>query len=449
MISFQSTAYANSESASKVLPEFVPQDWLLVTATVLFAIAVVHTFVAKKILELSHHFPKDSMRRNVLHFLGEVEVVFGFWAFVLIGVIAAGSGTSQAVSYLRQVNFTEAVFVFVIMCMAATKPIIQVARDGITLFAKLLPIGERQAFFISALVLGPLLGSFITEPAAMTVVALLLRDKFYRSAMSKQFRYATLGLLFVNVSIGGTLTTFAAPPVLMVAGPWGLTTASMLADYGWKAAVAILINTIGAAIYFRKELGDTASKAENNHASAGKVTRVSNLIVATHVFFMAVCVLYHTHIYFFLPLFLLFLGWVEVSAKHQEQLKMREALLVGFFLGGLVVLGGLQGWWLKPILSSLSEIQMFIGATALTAVTDNAALTYLGTLVPGLSDASKYFLLGGAVCGGGLTVIANAPNPAGYGILQSSFGQDGISPGSLFLAALPFTFMAMAMFYFF
>ena len=449
---FESVAFASAAP----MPEFVPENWLLVVATCLFAVAVLHTFAAKRILQHSHHFPKDSMPRNFLHFLGEVEVVFGFWACVLVLVMSAAQGTTHAISYLATVNFNEAAFVFVIMCMAATKPVIQVAGDGIELFAKVLPMPRRAAFYVSALVLGPLLGSFITEPAAMTVVALLLRNRYFRFPMSKQFRYATLGLLFVNVSIGGTLTNFAAPPVLMVAGPWGLTTASMLADYGWKAAVAIVVSTLGTAMCFKKELdgsavadGETLPHPKVEQSTADHSRRASISVVGVHIFFMTVCVLYHSHMYFFLPLFLLFLGWVEVSKKHQEELKMREPLLVSFFLGGLVVLGGLQGWWLKPVLSGLSEVQLYLGVTALTAVTDNAALTYLGTLVPNLSDASKYFLLAGAVAGGGLTVIANAPNPAGYGILQSFFGPGGVSPGGLFVAALPYTLVAMAMFYFF
>jgi Na+/H+ antiporter NhaD/arsenite permease-like protein len=79
-------------------------------------------------------------------------------------------------------------------------------------------------------------------------------------------------------------------------------------------------------------------------------------------------------------------------------------------------------------------------------VTDNAALTYLGTLVPDLTPGARYALVAGAVAGGGLTVIANAPNPAGYGLLRDSFGEDGISPLNLFLSALPFTLLAAAAF---
>ena len=115
-------------------------------------------------------------------------------------------------------------------------------------------------------------------------------------------------------------------------------------------------------------------------------------------------------------------------------------------MGGLVTLGGLQGWWLKDIVASLKPTALFLSATGLTAITDNAALTYLGTLVPDLSELAKIALVSGAVAGGGLTVIANAPNPAGYGILQKSFGDEGISPLGLFMAALPPTLIAMTMF---
>ena len=128
---------------------------------------------------------------------------------------------------------------------------------------------------------------------------------------------------------------------------------------------------------------------------------------------------------------------------------LKEGLLVGFFLGGLVVLGGLQQWWLQPLISELQAGTLFLGAIGLTALTDNAALTYLGSLVEGISDTAKYALVAGAVTGGGLTVIANAPNPAGFAILKECFDEQSISPLFVFLAALIPTTIAAACFYFF
>jgi hypothetical protein len=146
----------------------------------------------------------------------------------------------------------------------------------------------------------------------------------------------------------------------------------------------------------------------------------------------------------FLSLFLLFLGFTQAYERHQSPLIIKEALLVGFFLAGLVVLGGMQEWWLQPVVSSLSPLALFASALGLTAVTDNAALTYLGSLITGISDASKYMLVAGAVAGGGLTVIANAPNPAGAALLRRGFADETIGAGGLLLGALGPTVIAAA-----
>ncbi len=120
--------------------------------------------------------------------------------------------------------------------------------------------------------------------------------------------------------------------------------------------------------------------------------------------------------------------------------------MVAFFLAGLVVIGGMQKWWLQPALSSLSPTVLYYGSTALTAITDNAALTYLGSLVDGTAADFKFALVAGAVTGGGLTVIANAPNPAGFALLRDSFEDGAISALWLFVAALPPTLVAIAAF---
>ena len=398
-------------------------------ATLFLVCAVVHTFAANAIIERSHRYPSGSITANLLHFLGEVEVVFGIWAALLIGVISVHSGLDGATEYLEEINFTEPAFVFVIMCMAATRPVLLLVERIIALIARLLPIGQTTAIYCTSLILGPLLGSLITEPAAMTVTALLVKG-FFTPSSSLRFRYATLGLLFVNISIGGTLTHFAAPPVLMVATPWQWTTAYMATHFGWKAAIAIATGTIATAVLFRAELQAAVTPTQVKD-------KVPAWVMGVHILFLALTIINAHHMVFFLPLFLFFLSWCSISKAYQDDIRIKESLLVGFFLGGLVTLGKLQGWWLQPLLSSLGDRPLFWGAMVLTAITDNAALTYLGTLVPGLTDSAKYALVAGAVSGGGLTVIANAPNPAGYGLLRECFGEDGISPVGLLLARCP------------
>ncbi len=427
---------------------------LELVGTILFAVAVFHTFMVSKIQHLAHKYPEGSMMENLLHFLGEVEAVFGMWAAVFIGYYAFSEGLvvynedhssviGGALKYLEQdLNFTEPAFVFVIMCMAGTRPVIVFAEKIILAVSKLVPLPGKMAFFVTTLIVGPILGSFITEPAAMTVTALILLDYFFCEDLSPKFRYATLGLLFVNVSIGGTLSHFAAPPVLMVATKWKWDFMFMLTHFGYKAVISIVLGTLVIAFMFKKELtGKLEIKAK--HEAWMQPTWWMTL---SHLVFMALVVYTAHHMVFFLGLFLFFLGFANVTKEYQDKIKLKESLLVGFFLGGLVVLGKQQGWWLQPLIGGLNDAVLFVGSTGLTAITDNAALTYLGTLVE-LTDSAKYSLVAGAVAGGGLTVIANAPNPAGFGILKASFGEDGISPIGLLLGALFPTVLAMIFFW--
>jgi len=418
--------------------------------TILFGIAVIHTFLVSKFQKLAHKYPEGSIGENFFHFLGEVEAVFGIWAaiFLLFRTFMEGfanydanhhiQGSVGALNYLESLNFTEPAFVFVIMCMAGTRPIIMLAEKIIMVCSRLVPLPGKMAFYITALVLGPILGSFITEPAAMTVTALILLDYFYSGEMSNKFKYATIGLLFVNVSIGGTLSHFAAPPVLMVAGKWHWGLVHMLTNFGYKSVIAIIISTVIIAFMFKKELQgklEIKQKHDNFMVPTWWMTFI-------HIIFLALVVYTAHHMVFFLGLFLFFLGFTTVTQEYQDKIKLKESLLVGFFLGGLVTLGGVQAWWLQPILSNMPDLPLFFGATGLTAITDNAALTYLGSLVE-LGDSAKFNLVAGAVAGGGLTVIANAPNPAGFGILKSSFGEKGISPLGLLMGALAPTAIAM------
>lgn len=417
-----------------------------VVGTALFGIAVIHTFLVKKFEHLAHKYPSGSPASEFFHFLGEVEAVFGMWAAILIGFLFVFFGGSSApIAYLEAQNFTEPAFVFVIMAMAGTRPVIKFAEQIIIAVSKAIPLPGKMSFYMSALIVGPLLGSFITEPAAMTVTALILQKNFYsKPDMSMKLKYATLGLLFVNISIGGTLTHFAAPPVLMVATKWGWGMVHMLGHFGYKAAISVIIGTILIAFMNKKELSgdfDLRGDREDKMSPPWWIT-------ITHMIFLALVVYTAHHMVVFLGIFLFFLGFATVTQEYQEQLKLKESLLVGFFLGGLVTLGALQKWWLQPLLGSLDTLPLYLGSTALTGITDNAALTYLGSLVEGISADQKYYLVAGAVAGGGLTVIANAPNPAGFGILKENFGEDGISPIGLLKAALIPTGLALIAFKF-
>jgi hypothetical protein len=440
-------------------------------ATAIFILAIIHTFMAAKFRHWAHeveeahaatladrksrgdanddgHPDEVSFKGQILHFFGEVEAVFGIWVIVLMAALGFSKGWATVVDYVgHRVNFTEPMFVVVIMALASTRPVLRVAEQCLRAVASL---GKESvaAWWLSILVIAPVLGSFITEPAAMTIAALLLARQFYELKPSPKFAYATLGLLFVNVSVGGTLTHFAAPPVLMVATPWKWDMAFMFTHFGWRAVIGILVATSLYAAFFRKELAalNDARRQARQASTVQEKTEapVPAWITIVQLGFMAFTVFVAHYPALFVGGFLFFLAFSQATAHHQGRLDLKPSMLVGFFLAGLVVHGGLQGWWIQPVLSRLSELPLFLGATVLTAVNDNAAITYLATLVPDFTDELKYAVVAGAVTGGGLTVIANAPNPAGQSILQRYFPQ-GVSPlGLLAGALLPTLIMALA-----
>jgi len=408
-----------------------------VIASIVFAVALVHTFSTKLFERLAHRYPRHA---GLFHLLGEVEVVFGLWSAVLIAFLAFGQGSEAAIDYVESRQYTEPLFVFVIMVVAASRPILQAVDALVNRIAILAPVRTEPARAWLCLALVPLLGSLITEPAAMTLAALMLAPLVFRDGVPEWCKYLVLGGLFVNVSIGGTLTAFAAPPVLMVAATWNWDSAYMATHFGWKAAIAVLVNATLIMLFVRRRLPDSPIVAETEREP------VPAVVVAIHFAFLAGVVVLAHHPAMFLGLFLLFLGFAQAYARFQQPLILKEGLLVGFFLAGLVVLAGMQQWWLQPLVSGFEPTALFFGALGLTAVTDNAALTYLGSLIEGITDTAKYMLMAGAVAGGGLTIIANAPNPAGVALLRQGFEDESIGAGGLLLGALLPTAIAAAAF---
>jgi Putative Na+/H+ antiporter len=464
-----------STSVIEILKARVQEEPFNLVATIIFFLAIAHTFAAPTFLRLSHRFEREhreelaksgrkalpgsreevSFKAQIFHFLGEVEAIFGIWVVPLLIAITWSKGWSQASDYIGHgLNFTEPLFVVVIMTMAASRPILKLS-EHLMAFVAAFGKGSPAAWWLSILTIGPILGSFITEPAAMTISALLLAEKFYERKPSAKFAYTTLGLLFVNVSVGGTLTHFAAPPVLMVSDKWGWGTNQMFIQFGWKAVLGIVVANVIYFFAFRRQflaLSDVlplpVRRREGRGEGAPELNHHAPIplwVTVVHLAFLAWTVVNNHYPALFIGGFLFYIAFTQATEHHQDQLSLRPALLVGFFLAGLVVHGGLQGWWIGPTLKRLDEVPLFFGAAALTAFNDNAAITYLASLVPDFRESLKYAVLAGAVAGGGLTVIANAPNPAGQSILAKYF-PDGVSAWRLFLGALIPTLVVCAAF---
>ena len=304
-------------------------DPINLIATILFFCAIMHTFAAGPILKMAHkaehahqervksdprryHQGKDpvSFKATALHFFGEVEAIFGIWLLPLVVVITCTHGWHSATNYIDTRNYTEPLFVVVIMAIAASRPVVAFAERALSSVAA---IGNKspQAWWLSILIIAPLLGSFITEPAAMTIAALLLGHQFYRYNPSTKFKYATLGLLFVNISVGGTLTHFAAPPVLMVAGSWEWNMPFMFTNFGWRAIIGIIVATSLYFFYFRSNFAALKEKAV---AMAAEATEEDEepapfWIIAIHLGFLAWTVFTLHHPAFFVGGFLVFIAF--------------------------------------------------------------------------------------------------------------------------------------------
>lgn len=466
----------------EVLKLRIAKDPFNLVATLIFFCAILHTFVAAKFMSIAHrieHSHKYSIRgieynyvenkepvsfkATLFHFLGEVEAIFGIWLIPLAVAAIAFHGWDATQLYIDTRQYVEPIFVVVIMAIASTRPVIKFAEFALRIVAS---IGKCSpaAWWLSILTVAPIFGSFITEPAAMTIGALLLGQQIYTLKPSTTFCYATLGLLFVNVSVGGTLTHFAAPPVLMVANAFEYDFLYMLTHFGWRAVMGILCANAVYFFIFRKSFSKLQASAEamakfgeGPLAAKGQEVPVPGWVVAVHLGFTAWTVYTLHHPALFIGGFLFFIAFTMATDHHQYQISLKGPMLVGFFLAGLVTHGGFQSWWIAPVLSALSEVPLFIGATVLTAFNDNAAITFLASQVPSFLPQAKeglalitaeklqFAVVAGAVSGGGLTVIANAPNPAGQSILSKYF-PDGINPMGLLIGALLPTLIMAVMF---
>ena len=447
-----------------VIKSRAKEDPFNIVATLIFFLAICHTFAASSLNKLAHHYeheheenlkkrgprddehpdgePEVSFKATLFHFLGEVEAIFGIWVIALAAAATYFYSWNDFEVYLSKDKvFTEPLFVVVIMAIAASRPVLRFA-ESVMSYVAALGKGTPAAWWLSVLIVAPILGSFITEPAAMTIAAMLLAKKFYRFKPSPTLAYATIGLLFVNISVGGTLTHFAAPPVLMVAGTWGWDSLFMIEHFGWKAITGVVISSFLYFLIFKKALfrvADLADGIEDNqlHPQSWKEreTSIPAWVTFAHLSFLAWTVYTAHYPVLFVGGFLFFLAFLMATSHHQNEVSMKSPMLVGFFLAGLVIHGGCQGWWIAPIIQTLSDDALMFGSTVLTAFNDNAAITYLASQVEGISFSAKHAVVAGAVTGGGLTVIANAPNPAGQSILSKYF-DGGVSPLKLLVAAL-------------
>lgn len=535
----------------------IEADPFNLVATLIFFAAIAHTMLTNTFNKKAHQLEarvealkeagqidKDyqSIWAGILHLFGEIEAVFGIWAIALALAIMSFYDWTTFVTYVNGLHYNEPLFIIVVMTIASSRPILKFFELLMEKIVKQFG-NSLEAWWLCLLIIAPLLGSFVTGPAAMTITAFLLSDRFYVLNPNNRLKYATLALLFINISVGGALTNFASPPILMVAGPWDWSLGFMFFTFGWKAILSIVITTFAYYYYFKKDLSELHEAYDNfnykryiqhrfiskkeleenfedleslvdkrvgftselnaysiilrenikelaslkltkeelelydiNNAIDEKFDgikleemkrtvpgllskdvrptymdplwdqreeRVPPWIMIVHIAFLIWTVVNAHEPVLVLSGFLFFLGFFQVTVFYQNRMDLKPALLVAFFLAGLMVHGTLQAWWIAPLLGNLPEVGLNLTSIVLTAFNDNAAITYLSTLVPNFSDSLKYAIVAGAITGGGLTIIANSPNPIGQSILKKHFGNSISSVLLLKFAVIPTAFTAL------
>lgn len=409
-----------------------------------FILAILHTFAAHRFARQARHrghraragtgivpeSDRNSFWMNLLYFCGEVEVVFGVWCLVIFVAAGFRYGWDAVAAYIGSYDYSEAVYVAVALAMASTYPIMRFADKVLSGLAQL-GGGTPLAWWALMLTIGPLLGSLIKESVAMTMVALLLGRHFFACRPSKPLAYATLGLLFTNISVSGLFTNFASSAIVILGAAWKWDTAYMWHTFGWKGIAGIAASNLVYFGLFHKELRQLKiPKIEEDRKK-----EVPFWVTALHLAFLALITLSSSYAAIVLGGFVLYLGVYQATSAYQKFMDLREPLLIGFFLSSLILISGLQIWWIEPVVEGLPEHGLYVASLLLSAFTHNASNTLLYSHLPHLTDQVKYLLVSAALVGGGMTVMANGPNLMACSLLNKYFDQD-ISFVWLLLSAL-------------
>ena len=432
-------------------------------ALICFLMAIVHTFVAHRFrrkalanlpLGMSPtietqtvpqrgHLTKETFFAHLFYFFGEVEVVYGFWCFLLFSVAASWHGVQPVLKYIASYDYNEAFFVAVALATASTYPIMRFADKSLSRLADL-GGGTPLAWWVLLLTFGPLLGALLKETVAMTILAVLLTKHFFSCRPSKSLAYATLALLFTNISVAGILTTFASSSIVMVANSWKWNTVYLLQTFGWKVVAGIVVSNGLYFWLFHKELRSLKLLKKELKGQP----EVPFWVTAVHLLFLAWIALNSANPIILIPSFILFIGFYQATAPYQVFMNLREPLFVGFFLASLIVLSDMQFWWIEPVVERLDETGLYFASLLISAFTHNSSAALLYSHLPNLNEHVKVLLMSASMAAGGLTIMANGPNIVAYSLLEESFDHE-MSFTKLFIAAfLPTLIMSFSFSYF-
>ena len=418
-------------------------------STLIFALSIVHVFFTPTIFKAALALQKKQKHHEwqvtieTLLLLSEIELVFGLWLIPLFGGYALFYSWSESLGYLTSRDYTEALYMVVIVLIVSASPLITFGEKVLEKIARLGKDSPTSWWWV-ILCLGPLSSMLLKEPGAMALLAVLLGRKFYHFRPSNAFKYVTLALLFLNVALSGLLSSFSSRSLYLLTSKRELSTYYMLRTFGWKALLGILLITSVAYLVFRKEFRKFPGRVPA--LERGERKKVPLWVTLGHLLFAASVAYVGNQGPLLVLLGLCFLGFYKITAIYQHTHVIKQAFFVGFFFAALLILGELQGWWIREIFPHLEALGTEVATLILSAFIDNAVVIYLVPDIFSLTDPRFYAAVVGSIAAGGLTVIANVPNPIGYTLLSPYFKRK-ISGIGLFTAALIPTLLIFLLFW--
>lgn len=427
---------------------------LRVGAAVFFFLSILHTFCTPffyKRFQICQHkkmiFPEKWRKYLWLsesyRLLSSVDVIFIFWSVPLFLWFLYSEGYAEAIDYFNHRNYLFALFIMIMLILLESRPIVYLSE---CIFLTIAKIGKQspKCWWWTLMLGAPFSAILLKETGAMIIAATLLVRYFYKFAPSLRFSYATMGLLFSNISVGGLITDISSRALLLVSPALKGEQEFVIRHFSWKAVIAIFLSTTTYYLMFRKEF-DHFPKVVKNASIADE--RVPIWLICLHVLFVAAIMSVRSVPLLMIGILILYLGLHQFTIFYQNSIRVTKVCCVGLFYAGLLILGGLQEWWMLVIMHRMSDFGYMFTSYILSMFLDNVLVNYLVHNLSVATDCFLYLVIAGCMSAGGVTILANAPNIVGYLIIKPFFPTSPVSLGRLFVFALGPSLIALMTFW--
>lgn len=436
-----------------ILPRY--SGALQVGASALFFCAIIHIFLTPWLGRLHRLYQHKKMMfpgrwkqylllSECFGFLNKIELVFIVWAVPLFVIFVCCEGYRVAMAYFNSRNYVSSLFIMIMLIFLESRPIECLSER---IFSNIAKLGYQspKCWWWTIMLFAPLSTFFLKETGAMIIGATLLAKHFYRFYPSSRFGYATLGLLFSNISIGGLLTAFSSRALFIIlpSVKWG--NEIVIKHFCWKAVLSMLISTTIYYFVFKKEFHSFPRSVVNK---AVVEDDIPYWVILVHIVLVGLLISTNTIPLFMMAILIFYLGFQRFTIFYQHSINISKTCCVGLFYAGLVIFGELQEWWVLELMHRMSDFGYMLTSYGLSIFLDNALVNYLVHNLPVATDCYLYLVITGCMSAGGLTIISNMPNIVGYLIIKPAFQVPSFSMWRLFISAAVPSVLALLVFWF-